>query len=72
MNVADVTIARDPESPETGYLVLARYRGEKYATQGDSLEDARFMAIDLLRTCDVPTGTLVRFTIHDETTLTAS
>jgi len=72
MNVADVTIARDPEAPEMGFLVQARYGGEEYATQGESVEDARFMAIDLLRTWDVPTGTIVRFTIHDETTLTAS
>jgi hypothetical protein len=36
------------------------------------VEEARAMALDLLKTWAVPNGTLVRFTIHDETTLTAS
>jgi predicted RNase H-like HicB family nuclease len=72
MKVVDVTIARDPEAPEIGFLVIARYGPEEYATQGETVDEARAMALDLLKTWEVPNGTLVRFTIHDETTLTAS
>jgi predicted RNase H-like HicB family nuclease len=72
MNEADVTIARDPEDPHTGFLVRARYGPHEYATQGDTVDEARAMALHLLKTWEVPNGTRVRFTIHDETTLTAS
>jgi ADP-ribose pyrophosphatase YjhB (NUDIX family) len=69
MTVANVKIARDPEAPESSFLAIVRFDGEEHATQGDTVDEARFMAADLLRTLDVPEETTVRFVVRDEAPL---
>ena len=70
MTVANVEIARDPEAPEF-FLAIVRFGDEEHGTQGSSVDEARFMAADLLRTCDVPEETTVQFVIRDEARLAA-
>lgn len=70
MTVANVEIARDPESPRF-FLAVVRFDDEEHATQGSSVDEARFMAADLLRTLEVPEQTIVRFVIHEEAPLSA-
>jgi hypothetical protein len=68
MTVVNVEIGRDPECLQF-FLAVVRFDDEEHATQGYSVDEARFMAADLLRTLDVPEEALVRFVIRDEAPL---
>jgi hypothetical protein len=70
MTTVTVDIARDPEAPEF-WLASFVFAGQDYVTQGYTIEEARFMAGDLLRQEGAPDDAIVRFPIHDEAPLAA-
>jgi hypothetical protein len=69
MTTITVDIVRDPEAPEF-WLASFVFAGRDYVTQGYTIEEARFMAGDLLREEGARDDeTAVRFDIHDEVPL---
>ncbi len=70
MTTVTIDIARDPEAPEF-WLASFVFAERDYVTQGYTIEEARFMAGDLLRQEGVPGDATVRFHIFDEARLAA-
>ncbi len=68
MTTVTVDIARDPEAPEF-WLASFVFAGRDYVTQGYTIEEARFMAGDLLRQKGAQDDTTVHFDMHDEAPL---
>jgi|GEM_PF-4150480 len=70
MNSVQVTILRDAEDPEHHWwLAQVAFNGRPYVTQGETVEDARFMAADLLATLGATDDTVIAFDVADEATV---
>jgi hypothetical protein len=65
-----VRILRDPESPEW-WLAKFEYGGRSWCTQGAIVDEARYMAADLLTIAGVDEDALITFTYNDRETLKA-
>jgi hypothetical protein len=70
MSTVTVTIARDAESP-AWWLAQFTFRGESYTTQGAIVDEARFMAADLLQLLGAGGDCLIDFVLDDCETLSA-
>jgi hypothetical protein len=70
MSTVTVTVVRDAESPEW-WLAHFTFRGESYTTQGAIVDEARFMAADLLRLLGAGDDCLIEFVLQDRETLSA-
>ena len=70
MSTVTVTIVRDAESPEW-WLAHFTFRGASYTTQGAIVDEARFMAADLLQLLGAGGDCLIDFVLHDRETLSA-
>jgi hypothetical protein len=70
MSTVTVTIVRDAESPEW-WLAHFTFCGESYTTQGAIVDEARFMAADLLRLLGAGDDSLIEFALDDRETLSA-
>jgi len=68
MNVVTVTIHRDPESPEW-WLADFAFDGRSHTTQGAVVDEARYMAADLLTLIGAAAETEVTFVLDDHATL---
>jgi hypothetical protein len=64
MNVVTVTILRDPESPEW-WLANFTLDGRPYTTQGAIVDEARYMAADLLKLLGAEEDTEITFVLDD-------
>ena len=70
MNSIRVTILRDAEDPaQHWWLARVAFNGRPYVTQGESVEEARFMAADLLATLGAGDDTVIAFDVADEATV---
>ena len=70
MSTVTVTLVRDRESPEW-WLAHFALRGESYTTQGAVVDEARYMAADLLRLLGAEDETLIEFILDDRETVSA-
>jgi hypothetical protein len=70
MKTVTVRILRDPESP-AWWLAKFRYGGRSWCTQGAVVDEARYMAADLLTIAGVPHDAMVTFTYNDRESLTS-
>ena len=70
MSTVTVTIVRDPESPEW-WLAHFAFRRESHTTQGAIVDEARFMAADLLRLLGADDDTVIEFVLDDRDTVSA-
>jgi hypothetical protein len=64
MSSVTVTIVRDPESRDW-WLAHFTFGGESHTTQGALVDEARYMAADLLRLLGAADGTLVEYVLDD-------
>jgi hypothetical protein len=68
MNAVTVTLLRDPESP--GWWLANFTLGDRdLTTQGATVDEARYMAADLLRLMDADARTEVTFALDDHESL---
>jgi hypothetical protein len=70
MSAVSVRILRDPESPDW-WLANFTFGDRSYTTQGTIIEEARYMAADLLRLAGADADTAVTFTLDDTETLSS-
>ena len=70
MNEVTVTILRDPESPGW-WLANFTWADQSYTTQGAIVDEARYMAADLLKLLGADEHTEVAFVLDDRATLSA-
>lgn len=70
MSTVTVTIARDPEAPEW-WLAHFAFRGESYTTQGAIVDEARFMAADLVKLLGAADDTVIDFVLDARETVSA-
>ena len=70
MSTVTVTIVRDPEAPEW-WLAHFTFGGESYTTQGAIVDEARFMAADLLKLLGAAGDTIVEFVLDHRETVSA-
>jgi len=70
VNEVTVTILRDPESP-AWWLANFTWAGESYTTQGAIVDEARYMAADLLKLLGADEHTEAAFLLNDRATLSA-
>ena len=70
MNAVTVTILRDPESPEW-WLGNFAWGDRSYTTQGAVVDEARYMAADLLKLLGADDQTEVTFVLDDRAALSA-
>jgi hypothetical protein len=68
MNAVTVTILRDPESPRW-WLAKFTLGDQSYTTQGAIVDDARYMAADLLTLLGAGADTDVMYVLDDHETL---
>ena len=68
MNAVTVTILRDPESPPW-WLANFTFGDQSYTTQGATVDEARYMAADLLTLMGAGADTDVMFVLDDHETL---
>ena len=68
MNAVTVTILRDPESPEW-WLANFAWGDKSYTTQGAVVDEARYMAADLLKLLGADEQTEVAFLLDNHATL---
>ena len=64
-----VRILRDPEDPKEGWLAKFEYGGRSWCTQGAVVDEARYMAADLLTIAGVEDDALVTFAYNDRESL---
>ncbi|MBV8298611.1 MAG: hypothetical protein JO083_03495 [Candidatus Eremiobacteraeota bacterium] len=62
-------ILRDPEDPEEGWLAKFEYGGRSWCTQGAVVDEARYMAADLLTIAGVEEDALITFAYNDRESL---
>ena len=70
MNEVTVTILRDPESPDW-WLANFTWADQSYTTQGAVVDEARYMAADLLKLLGADEHTEARYVLDDRATLSA-
>lgn len=70
MNIVSVTILRDPESPEW-WLANFTFDGRSYTTQGAIVDEARYMAADLLQVIGAGPETEMEFVLEDRQLLSS-
>ena len=70
MNEVTVTIRRDPESPDW-WLANFTWGDQSYTTQGTVVDEARYMAADLLKLLGADEHTDATFVLSDCATLSA-
>ncbi|MDP9107230.1 MAG: hypothetical protein M3N49_15030 [Candidatus Eremiobacteraeota bacterium] len=70
MNEVTVTILRDPESPEW-WLANFTWADQSYTTQGAIVDEARYMAADLLTLLGADAHTEAAFVLDDRAALSA-
>ncbi len=70
MNEVTVTISRDPESPDW-WLANFTWADQSYTTQGTVVDEARYMAADLLKLLGAGEHTEATFVLSDAATLSA-
>jgi hypothetical protein len=68
MTAVTVTILRDPESAEW-WLASFTFGDRSYTTQGAIIDEARYMAADLLRLAGADVDTEVTFLLDDRETI---
>ncbi len=70
VNEVTVTILRDQESPEW-WLASFTWADQSYTTQGAIVDEARYMAADLLKLLGADEHTEAVFVLDDRATLSA-
>jgi hypothetical protein len=70
VNAVTVTILRDPESPDW-WLASFTSGDRSYTTQGAVVDEARYMAADLLKLLGADDATEVTFVLDDHASLTS-
>jgi hypothetical protein len=70
VNEVTVTVLRDPESPEW-WLANFTWADQSYTTQGAIVDEARYMAADLLKLLGADDHTEVVYVMNDRATLSA-
>ncbi len=65
-----VTIGRDPESPDW-WLANFTWADQSYTAQGTVVDEARYMAADLLKLLGADEHTEATFVLNDAVTLSA-
>ena len=70
MNEVTVTILRDPESPDW-WLANFTWAHQSYTTQGAIVDEARYMAADLLKLLGADEHTEAAFLLDDRATLSS-
>jgi hypothetical protein len=70
VNEVTVTILRDPESPDW-WLANFTWADQSYTTQGAIVDEARYMAADLLKLLGADDHTEAAFVLDDRATLSA-
>jgi hypothetical protein len=70
VNEVTVTITRDPESPDW-WLASFTWADQSYTTQGTVVDEARYMAADLLKLLGADEHTEATFMLNDGATLSA-
>ena len=70
MNEVTVTILRDPESPDW-WLANFTWADRSYTTQGAIVDEARYMAADLLKLLGADDHTEAAFLLDDRATLSS-
>jgi hypothetical protein len=68
VNEVTVTILRDPESPNW-WLANFTWADQSYTTQGSVVDEARYMAADLLKLLGADEHTEATFLLNDGVTL---
>jgi hypothetical protein len=70
MNAVQVTILRDAEDAHRHWwLAHVAFNGRPYVTQGETVDETRFMAADLLATLGASDDTVIAFDVADEATV---
>ncbi|HEV2738206.1 MAG TPA: hypothetical protein VGU66_06455 [Candidatus Elarobacter sp.] len=70
MSEVTVTILRDPESPDW-WLANFTWADRAYTTQGAVVDEARYMAADLLKLLGADEHTEAMYVLDDRATLSA-
>jgi hypothetical protein len=70
VNEVTVTILRDPESPDW-WLAKFTWADQSYTTQGAVVDEARYMAADLLKLLGADEHTEAAFVLDDRVTLSS-